>query len=426
MAASKATPTVVHIKSIQKGSTYQKDGYKDLIDRYPNNSKKTANVISSGSGVIISPDGYIVTNNHVIDQGGMLEITLHDNRRFTARKVGNDPGSDLALLKVESFELPYMKFADSEKSMVGDWVLAVGNPFNLASTVTAGIISAKGRNLNILDGDQAIEAFIQTDAAVNQGNSGGALVNAEGDLIGINTAITTTTGAYSGYSFAVPSNLVKKVIDDLLNFGQVQRAILGVDVLALTPELIDQFDVPTVQGVIVRSTALGSAASDAGLRRGDVIISINDFPIISPNAFKKAMALHRPAETITIEYVRAGKILEVSTQLKDQNNKLELTSSVNKELSQILGAEFEAAAPEELAVNLLKSGIKVSAMSNGLLNKYTDIIVGFIITEINNEPIADLDQFYYELNKLQVGDAIIIEGKHVGASKISRYTFGIK
>lgn len=263
--------------------------------------------VSSGSGVIISSDGYIITNHHVVEDGSSFEVTLYNKRKLAAELIGSDPTTDLALIKVEARNLRPLVYGDSEKAEIGQWVMAVGNPFNLSSTVTAGIVSAKARNINILRGSYSIESFIQTDAVVNPGNSGGALVNEQGELIGINTAIISESGGYEGYSFAIPSNLVRKVIRDIREFGQVQRAILGVGISEVTDKIAADLALPIVAGVYVTNVGSGSSAAEAGLRSGDVIISINGAKTNSMPELQEQVALFRPGDRISLEFYREGQ-----------------------------------------------------------------------------------------------------------------------
>lgn len=263
--------------------------------------------VSSGSGVIIATDGYIITNHHVIEDGATYEVTMYDKRKLQAEVIGSDPTTDLALLKVDVRGLKPVLYGDSDQVEVGQWVLAVGNPFNLSSTVTAGIVSAKARNINILRGSYSIESFIQTDAVVNPGNSGGALVNEKGELIGINTAIISESGGYEGYSFAIPANLVRKVVRDIREFGGVQRAILGVGIAEVTGEIARQQALPGVAGVYINNVSKGSSAAEAGLREGDVIISINSVSTNSVPELQEQIALFRPKDKISLEFYRNGQ-----------------------------------------------------------------------------------------------------------------------
>ena len=263
--------------------------------------------ISSGSGVIISSDGYIITNHHVVEDGSSFEVTLYNKRKLEAHLIGSDATTDLALLKVEANNFRSLAYGDSDKVEVGQWVMAVGNPFNLSSTVTAGIVSAKARNINILRGSYAIESFIQTDAVVNPGNSGGALVNEQGELIGINTAIISESGGYEGYSFAIPANLVRKVIRDIREFGEVQRAVLGVGISEVTDEIAADNALPVVAGVYITNVSRESSAAEAGLRSGDVIISINGIKTNSVPELQEQVALFRPGDRISLEFYREGQ-----------------------------------------------------------------------------------------------------------------------
>ncbi|MDL5048536.1 trypsin-like peptidase domain-containing protein [Oscillatoria amoena NRMC-F 0135] len=294
--AEKVTPTVVHIKSTQKSNPSQPkyiDPFRDFFG--PRNYGPSQ---SSGSGVIINAGGYVVTNNHVVQDADVVEVTLFDNRTFKAEVIGTDPDTDLAVVKINQTNLPYLSFVDSDQSKVGEWVLAVGNPFNLNSTVTAGIISAKGRNIDIInrnngEGNTAIESFIQTDAAINPGNSGGALVNLSGGLLGINTAIASPTGAYSGYGFAVPSNIVSKIVEDIIKYGTVQRGWLGVTITSVNSQLAKQYELEVSEGALVTGFAEKSSAKDAGMKEQDVVIKIDNTPIKTSAALIEMVGRHR-------------------------------------------------------------------------------------------------------------------------------------
>ena len=263
--------------------------------------------ISGGSGVIISRDGYIITNNHVIDNSGKIEVTLFNNHSYTAKLIGKDPTTDLALLKINERNLPTIRYADSDEVEVGQWVLAVGNPFNLTSTVTAGIVSAKGRNINILQGLYAIESFIQTDAVVNPGNSGGALVNMKGELVGINSAIMSESGGYEGYSFAIPSNLVKKIISDLKEYGKVKRAMLGIRIINVNEEIAADLNLQEVAGILVRRVDDGSSAQKAGLKMNDVIVAVNGKKTSTVPQLQEQVARFRPGDSISVDVIRNGR-----------------------------------------------------------------------------------------------------------------------
>src|SRR5579859_1630028 len=310
--AEKVTKTVVHISSTHTSGASRKES-NDPIQQFffgPNGPVERGPSVATGSGVIINADGYIVTNNHVVQDADVVDVTLHDNRSFKAEVIGTDPDTDLALIKINQKDLPYLSFVNSDNSKVGEWVLAVGNPFNLNSTVTAGIISAKGRNINIINSNgqsnrnsnqrTAIESFIQTDAAINPGNSGGALVNLDGGLLGINTAIASPTGSYSGYGFAIPSNIVSKVVEDLLTFGTVQRGWLGISVGSVTSELAKEKGLDVNEGAYVSGFAEDgkSAAKDAGVKVGDVVVKIDETPIKSSSALIEYVGRKRPGDKI--------------------------------------------------------------------------------------------------------------------------------
>src|SRR5690554_1646337 len=322
-AAQQVTPAVVHVTSsitIHPGRSMDPFeeffGFKAPRERTPREGK------GFGSGVIISEDGYIVTNNHVIDNATTVTIALEDNRRYTGRVIGTDPTTDLALLKIDETNLPFVRFGESDDAQIGEWVLAVGNPFNLNSTVTAGIISAKARNIGILKDENnnlQVESFIQTDAVVNRGNSGGALVNLAGELIGINTAIASQTGSFSGYSFAVPSSIVKKVMDDLLEFGTVQRGLLGVQIQDVSPDLEEALgiEINATRAVYVFEVNEGSGGEDAGLQKGDVIIGIDEETTYHTSRLQELVARKRPGDKITVKYLRDGKEMTTTATLKN-------------------------------------------------------------------------------------------------------------
>lgn len=304
-AAAVATPAVVHIKSI-----YATDPREEQMSRFfgvPQHGGMQPQ--SSGSGVIISQDGYIATNNHVVRKAEKVEVTLEDKRSFMAEVVGTDPTTDLALLKIDAEALPFLTFSNSDDVQIGEWVLAVGNPFNLTSTVTAGIVSAKGRSLNLLREDLAIESFIQTDAAVNPGNSGGALLNTAGTLIGINTAIASETGSFAGYSFAVPSNIVRKVMQDLKEFGKVQRGIIGVQIRTINAELAEEENLSVLNGAYVVSAIESGAAADAGIEPGDVITKVAGKAIGTGSDLQGIVGTYRPGDKVQLEVMRGSEQL---------------------------------------------------------------------------------------------------------------------
>jgi len=335
----------------------------------------------AGSGVIISEDGYIVTNNHVIDKSKQIEVVLNDKRTFTAKVVGADPNTDIALLKIEEKNLPYIIFGSSDSLRVGEWVLAVGNPFNLTSTVTAGIVSAKARSINILNSAMPIESFIQTDAAVNPGNSGGALVNTRGELVGINTAIASSTGAYAGYSFAVPASIVQKVVSDFRRFGVVQRAVLGVSLGELTSELAKEKNIKLISGAYVAGVASQSAAEKAGIKEGDVITAVNGVVVKTVAELQEQVGRYSPGDKVTVDVVRDNKTMKLKAELKNRQG---TTSTVTSDISvDLLGASFKAIDDTMKTKFGIDYGVEVKSVNRG---KFADagIKTGYIILKINN------------------------------------------
>jgi len=414
LVAEMTVDAVVHIRSEferQRSPRSDRFGPDDFFDfffgpRGPDQRQPQPSQ-GAGSGVIVSHDGYIITNNHVVDNASTIEITLNDNRMFEAEVVGNDPTTDLALLKIDAGDLPFLDFGDSDGVLVGEWVLAIGNPFNLESTVTAGIVSAKGRNINILREEMAIESFIQTDAAVNPGNSGGALVNSRGELIGINTAIASTTGTFAGYSFAVPSNIAMKVKEDLMEYGEVQRGLLGVQISELTSRRADELEIGINQGAFVESVNENSAAEEAGLREGDVIIGIDDTTIRSPSALIETVARKRPGDEVRVKYYRNGQEKETSATLKNVYGEFERVTRDRREVTDMLGARFETASAEDLDRLNLDHGVQVTSVSQGLIRN-AGIRSGFIITSIANEPVRKPDDVSEILEDKSGG--VLIEG----------------
>ncbi len=315
-AARMATPAVVHISSIgMERADNESNPFRFFFGEespYGNDSPARG----SGSGVIYSADGYIITNNHVVADAKRVEVTLYDNKKYVAEVIGTDEKSDLAVLKIEGRGLPTLTLADSDEAEIGEWVLAIGNPLELSSTVTAGIISAKGRSINLLGGGKAIESFIQTDAAVNPGNSGGALVDAKGNLLGINTAIATRTGLYAGYSFAIPVNLVTRIADDIIRYGSFQRGYLGIEISNLDAEYASELGVSLTQGVVVERIQEGGSAEFSGLQKKDIIVGINGSPVKGVPELQEKVGRARPGEEIELEISRSGSIKRVIVLLK--------------------------------------------------------------------------------------------------------------
>jgi len=373
-AASNATPAVVNIKSSKGGDYF----WESLS-------------ASTGSGVIISPNGYIVTNNHVIEEGKVFRVTLHDKREFNAKLVGTDPSTDLALLKINSAELPFLPFGNSDSLQTGEWVLAVGNPFNLESTVTAGIVSAKGRNISILEDAYSIESFIQTDAAVNPGNSGGALVNTNGELIGINTAIITRSGKYEGYSFAIPADLVKKVIRDIRDFGVVQRGILGVSIAAVTDNTAKKLNLKNVEGVLITKVTESGGAADAGMKEDDVVISINNVSTSTMPELQEQVARYRPGKKIKVGFIRSGVKKTTTIVLKNRGNTTELVNARKGKVLEDLGFELRNLTKAEQK-RLQTTGVYVKSIYKNSLIEETNMELGFIITSINERQVESIDE----------------------------------
>ena len=384
-AAELSVNAVVHVKTTYKSSRqYMSDPFFEFFFGRPQQSREMPAQQASGSGVIISEDGYIVTNNHVIDKAQQIQVVLNDKREFTATLVGTDPNTDIALLKIDATGLPVIIMGNSDELRVGEWVLAVGNPFNLTSTVTAGIVSAKARNINILNADMKIESFIQTDAAVNPGNSGGALVNTRGELVGINTAIASQTGSYSGYSFAVPTSIVQKVVSDIRSFGIVQRAVLGVQMQEITSELKKEKNLTTLQGVYVVNVVPDGAADKAGIEAGDVITQIDSTPIKTGSDLQEQIGRHRPGDTVTVTILRRGNLLTKTACLTNREGGTGLIEKQSN--NDVLGAAFEP-VPDDLQQKLgISYGVRIKSLKNGRL-KAAGLNSGFIILKANNRTI---------------------------------------
>lgn len=368
----------------------------------------------SGSGVLVSDDGYIVTNHHVVEDATALEVVLNDNQRYYAKIVGQDPSTDLALLKIKAKNLPYLKYGDSDGVVPGEWVLAVGNPFDLNSTVTAGIISAKARNIGILrdKNNLQVESFIQTDAAVNPGNSGGALVNLKGELIGINSAIATVTGSYSGYSFAIPVNLVKKIMDDLLEFGTVQRGLLGVEIRDVTARLAQDRSLDVVRGVFVVRVNSGSAADQSGMEPGDVITAIDGQEVGSVSELQELVARHRPGHTVQVTFRRDGKATSVKTTLKNFEGRASITRQPVDYV--IEGATLEDLPYSELTKYNLEGGVLIRALTDGKWSK-SGMKKTFIITHVDKVAVDNVEDLNRMLEYKSGG--MLVEGVYLTGEK---------
>jgi serine protease Do len=425
-AAEQTVHAVVHVKTKFTTQQTYMDPFQGLF--FGNGGIQTVprEQQSSGSGVIIAADGYIVTNNHVIEQAEEIEVILNDKRTYTASLVGTDPTTDLALLKIDEKDLPFVAWGNSDDVKVGEWVLAVGNPFNLTSTVTAGIVSAKARNINIIGGNGsgsgAVESFIQTDAAVNPGNSGGALVDIQGRLIGINTAIASQTGSFSGYSFAVPVNLVRKVVTDLTEFGTVQRGYLGVNIRDVDASLAKEKGLKNIKGVYVQGLMEGSAAGDAGLEPGDVITRVGDIPVNNVPELQEQVNRFRPGDKLPLTYERNGKAKTTAVTLKNKNNSTKLiTKDDPVEAVESLGGTFESLAGEDLKRLGINNGLKITKLETGKL-KSAGIREGFIITSVDKKPVASPEELKKILENKKGG--VLIEGVYPNGMR-AYYAFGM-
>ncbi len=403
-AAEKALPAVVHIKYVQnsKVTTVEvEDPFSDFFsDPFgffgtPNNGEKQRRKVqtpkreASGSGVIISSDGFIVTNNHVVEGADELTVTLNDNREFSARIIGTDKTSDLALIKIDGKNLPFLPVGDSEKLKVGEWVIAVGNPFNLNSTVTAGIVSAKARSLYA----NGVESFIQTDAAINQGNSGGALVNTQGELVGINAMLYSQTGSYSGYGFAIPTTIMNKVVADLKQYGTVQRAVLsivGKDVhnhIDSEKSKGKEVDLGTIDGVYIDKVEEGGAGADAGLEAGDVIIAMDGKKVSKMAELQEFLANKRPGDKVKVTYLHNKSKKEKTVTLKNSKGNTEVMKTADLD---ILGANFKAVTEDQKKQLGISYGLEITKVNKGKLQE-EGLTKGFIIQKVNDEPVKTLD-----------------------------------
>ncbi|OFY44082.1 MAG: hypothetical protein A2X18_08160 [Bacteroidetes bacterium GWF2_40_14] len=419
-AAETAVKAVVHVKSVKTGIE-QPYSILDFFFGYRAPNATPRDEASTGSGVIIKPDGYIVTNNHVIDGASEISVTLDNNSTYKAKVIGADPVTDIALLKIDAQNLPYLSFGDSDGLRLGEWVIAIGNPYNLRSTITAGIVSAKARSMPTMPGEFKIESFIQTDAAVNPGNSGGALVNTRGELVGINTAIASRTGAFSGYSFAVPSSITKKVVEDLADFGSVKRALLGVTMQEIDSELAREKHLKEIKGVFIAELSKGGAADKAGLMESDVIVSINGIDVNSAPAVQEQISKYRPNDRIKVGIVRDGKQKEISVVLENKGGTFTINQEDKTGLSQLFGASLKKATNESLKKYGIKSGVEVVAVQEGKFEN-AGIKKGFIITHINQVPVKDVPDV---VNIVQRSTrSLLIEGVYSDGSVVY-YGMGI-
>jgi len=427
-AAAAVTPAVVHVmteyaapavdRRQMQMDPFLRQFFGDQLEQFHGQQPQSGGQ-GSGSGVIIAANGYIVTNNHVIDKASKIEVVLDDKRKFDAELVGADPNTDLAVLKVKADNLPFVKYGNSDDVKVGQWVLAVGNPFNLNSTVTAGIISAKGRNIDILrrKDNMGIESFIQTDAVVNPGNSGGALVNLNGDLIGINSAIASHTGSFEGYAFAIPSSLASKVVDDLLKYKVVQRALLGVQIQEVDAKLASEKKLNTLNGVYIQGLTAGSAAAQAGLKMGDIITKINGISVNTSSQLQEQVARFRPGDKIKVNYTREGAAGEVTAILRNATG----TTSVVRESPasasiKYEGATFSAVPAREQAKLGLEGGAKISGIKGSNFRE-TGMADDFIITRIDKNQVTKPADVKTYLDAARERSGALVEGVYPDGRK---------
>jgi serine protease Do len=396
-ASALCTKNVVFINTLSQQTT------SNWFDAYFGGN--TQQVEGSGSGVIYSSDGYIITNNHVIDKSTKIEV-VYEKKTYQAKMIGTDPSTDLALLKIEAQNLPAVKLGTSKELRIGEWVLAVGNPFNLNSTVTAGIVSAKGRNINVVNSQFPIESFIQTDAAINPGNSGGALVNVKGELIGINTAILSKTGSYTGYGFAVPVDIVKKIVRDLSKYGEVQKPFFGAEVDEINTAYSDKLKLDNLNGVVITYIQKDGAADKMGLKKDDVILKMGDYDINSKGSFDEYLSYFSPGDKIKVVYKRENKIHEGQLTLTNREGTTEILKRETYK-SESLGADFEIISKVEKEKLGITNGIRIVKVGNGLIRKLS-LGEGFIITSINKVTVNTPEEVVEILEIIR--GRVVIEG----------------
>ncbi|HPG09718.1 MAG TPA: Do family serine endopeptidase [Saprospiraceae bacterium] len=439
-AAEKALPSVVHIqatmhvKDREMAGGFDLRGLPDPFRQFfgypqgddqdgPSNRQGDERIQQgSGSGVIISPDGYIVTNNHVVADADELSVTLNDHEIYDAEVIGTDPSTDVALIKIKANDLPAIDFFNSDQIKVGEWVVAVGNPFNLESTVTAGIVSAKARNINIMQDKTPIESFIQTDAAINPGNSGGALVNLQGQLVGINSAIASPTGAYAGYGFAIPSNIVRKVVSDLKEYGVVQRGFIGAMIRNIDGNLAKDKGLTSTVGVYVDSLTANSSAAEAGIKVGDVIIAADGVQTPTSPKLLEMIGRHRPGEQVDLTVRRKGEEKNIAVTLKNREGNTDvIKKEAPSEIMAKLGASFEPLSNQEAKQLDLDGGLKVTDITNGKLANQTDIQEGFIVTKVDGKEVSSVEDLTRILDHKKGG--VLIEGRYPNSPET--YYFGL-
>ena len=417
-AAESAIDAVVYVKVVSREMSRQAPSIFDFFFGYGGTPQERERV-GSGSGVIIREDGYIVTNNHVIEGATDIEVTLTNNKTFKAELIGTDPATDVALIKVDAQGLPVIPFGDSDKLRLGEWVLAIGSPYNLRSTVTAGIVSAKGRSIPDSSREFKIESFIQTDAAVNPGNSGGALVDKAGNLVGINTAIVSQTGAYAGYSFAVPVNIVKRIVDDLMDFGSVRRAVLGVVMSPITQEIADKLKLSSLNGVYIVEVSPGSAAEQAGVKKEDVLVKIDSVQVTNASSVQEMVSGFYPGDKATLTVIRGGKEKELEVTFKgtaQENGTVTEDGSVA-----FYGSAIKEASKETKERLGIKSGVEIVSVGPGKIMD-AGVTEGFVILYVNDQPVSKPQDVINIIRKSK--RAVFIEGL-TSYGKVSYFGFGI-
>ena len=423
-AAENAVKAVVNIEAIQQIEVPQRRSYDPFLEffgipqEYGNDGSRPQyrEARAGGSGVIISKDGYVVTNNHVVDGATKLRVKLNDGRTFDAKLIGKDSATDVALLKIDGDDdLPTLPFGSSDALRLGEWVLAIGSPFDLQSTITAGIVSAKARNLGAIPNDFRIESFIQTDAAVNPGNSGGALVNTRGELVGINTLIKSQTGSYIGYSFAIPEAIVRKVVVDLKEYGVVQRAMLGIMFRPVDQDFLDsegkELGIKELGGIYVASVVEGGSASEAGIRKGDIILSIDGVKVNDSATVQELIARRRPNDKVKISVKRDGDVKQIDVTLRNKAGKTELITKEDVDVVEALGGKFADAGTKLCRELDIRGGVQVVGVkSDGILAR-ARVKQGFVITHINDRPVYAVSDLERVTEKVRSIDGIYPNGR---------------
>ena len=420
-AAESSIHAVVHIKTEFERKSNVYDDFFGFGSPFSFGNPQSQLLVATGSGVIVEEDGYIITNNHVVQDAKTITVTLNDKREFVAQLVGADASSDLALIKITATKLPSLRYGNSDKVRVGEWVLAVGNPFNLTSTVTAGIISAKARNLNILGNNSNIESFLQTDAAVNPGNSGGALVNIKGELIGINAAIASNTGSYAGYSFAIPANVARKVVDDLKNYGEVQRAYLGASFSEINSKLATELKLNAIKGIYVNNIDPNGSSSESDVQKGDILLSMNGVEINSYSEMKEFLGQHRPGEKVEAIILRNNKEISKKITLRNKNGTTAIVKKEELNVVQFIGAVLTPIDKKTKQLLRLTNGLKVERIEKGLF-KNAGIQEGFILTAIDRRAMNEASDVENYIKSKKGG--ISIEGYYLNGMRVI-YTIGI-